>query len=318
MIHLREKPDVSVIMPIYNAEKFLEDAIDSVLSQSYENFELLLCEDGSQDMSMEISQSFVERDSRILLYRHPRGENKGVSATRNLGIDNARGHFIAFLDADDLLNIGSLSTRLSYFEQNPAVGFVFSAASIIDERGNPSQFNGSAIFGQFGAVGLSSRFESLLLEGNGICTSTVMIRRSYLSGLRFMEDLELQYEDWLLWILLSSRCHFYQHPETLSCYRIHEGQAIGESFFRYYCCCLYFYRRLVSLGWDPERIRSVRGNFLYGLLRASLSRKSHGLPLHLLCRYFFVYLNNKERADLWEAIFLYLRKHISCIGVRKK
>ena len=247
MIHLREKPDVSVIMPIYNAENFLEDAIDSVLSQSYGNFELLLCEDGSRDMSVEISQSFVECDSRILLYRHPGGVNRGVSATRNLGIDNARGHFIAFLDADDLLSSGSLCTRLSYFDQNPEVGFVFSAASIIDEKGNPSQFNGSVTFGQFGPVGFPCRFDSLLLEGNGICTSTVMVRRSYLSDLRFMEDIKLG-EDWLLWILLSTRCHFYQHPETLSCYRIHEGQAMGENFFRYYCCCLYLYRRLVSLG----------------------------------------------------------------------
>jgi glycosyltransferase involved in cell wall biosynthesis len=311
-------PEISIITPVYNAETFLEEAINSVLKQSYENFELLLCEDGSKDRSLDICRSFADRDSRVFVYRNPGGKNRGVSASRNLGIDNARGRFIAFLDADDLLTPGSLSTRLACFELNPEVGFVFSPATVIDKKGNPSQFNGSLTFGQFGPASLPSRFDSFLLEGNGICTSTVMVRRSHLGDLHFMEGLELQYEDWLLWIVLSTRCHFYQHPATLSYYRVHGSQAIGESFFKYYCCCLYLYRRLVSIGWDSERIRSVRNNFLFGLLRASLMRQPHGLPVRLLCLYFMTCLRNREKWDFLKLIIHHMRQRIRLSYPKKR
>ncbi|MFX0197450.1 MAG: glycosyltransferase family 2 protein [Candidatus Hodarchaeota archaeon] len=306
LIQSGKKTNVSIIIPVHNAELFLAETIESVRRQSYEDFELLLCEDGSHDRSLDICRSFVDRDCRVFLYRHPGGKNLGVSATRNLGIDKARGRFVAFLDADDLLAPESLSTRLRCFEKNPHVGLAFSAATVIDEKGNPSQFNGSSIFGQFGPIGIPSRFDSLLLEGNGICTSTVMVRRSSLGDLRFVKDVEFQYEDWLLWIELSTRCHFYQHSETLSRYRVHRNQAIGDDYFKYYRCCLYLYRRLVSMGWDSTRIRTIRNKLLFGLLQASLLRQPYGLPLHKLCLYFIVYLKNKERWDFWKLILNYL------------
>jgi glycosyltransferase involved in cell wall biosynthesis len=305
-MHLEGNPNVSVIIPIYDAESFLVEAINSVLRQSYESFELLLCEDGSQDSSLEICRSFAERDHRIFLYQHPRGINRGVSASRNLGIDNARGRFIAFLDADDLLSPESLSTRLRCFEENPDVGLVFSPATIIDEKGSPSQFSGSPIIGQFGPIGVPSRFDSLLLESPGIITSTVMVCRSSLGNLRFVENLEIQYEDWLLWIELSREYHFYQHSEALSRYRVHRNQAIGDNLFKYYRCCLYLYRRLVSMGLDSTRIHTIRNNLLFGLLHASLFGQAYGLPLHKLCLYFFVYVKNKERWDFLKLILHYL------------
>lgn len=306
------KPDVSIIIPVHNAESFLVESIDSVLRQNFENFELLLCEDGSQDKSLEIIRSFVERDPRIYLYRHPGGKNRGVSETRNLGINKARGHFIAFLDADDLLTPDSLSSRVKCFEENPDVGHVFSAATVIDKEGKPSSFNGSFTFGEFGPIEIPSRFDSLLLEGNGICTSTVMIRSSFLDGLRFATNLEMQYEDWLFWIELSRRCYFYQLSRALSHYRVHGNQAIGEDFYRYYCCCSYVYRRLITMGWDSESIHSIRGNFLFGLVRASLLRQSHGLPLNKFCRYFLLHLKREERKDFWKLIPRYIGKRIFC------
>ena len=308
---------MSVIIPIYNAESFLVETIKSVLGQSYESFEVLLCEDGSHDRSLEICRSFVECDSRIFLYQHPGSGNRGVSATRNLGIEKARGHFIAFLDADDLLTAESLSIRVRCFEENPRVGLVFSPATIIDEKGNPSQFNGSSIIGEFGPIGIASRFDSLLLASPGIITSTVMVYRSFLADLCFVQDLEFQYEDWLLWIELSTRVPFYQTPERLSHYRVHRNQAIGDNFFRYYRCCLYLYRRLVSMGWDPVRIRYIRNNLLFGLLKASLLRQPQGLPLHKLCLYFLVYLRNKEAWDFSKLIINYVTQRLFGKSSRK-
>jgi GT2 family glycosyltransferase len=184
-------PEVSIVTPVYNAELFLEETINSVLKQSHPNFEMLLCEDGSKDKSLDICRSWAERDSRVFLYRHAAGQNQGVSATRNLGISKARGSFIAFLDSDDLLDPESLSTRLGYFQEYPEVGLVFSPATVINEKSESSHFNSNSVTGQFGPIGIPAPFDSLLLGGNGICTSTVMVRRSFLE-LSLVTGLEMQ------------------------------------------------------------------------------------------------------------------------------
>jgi teichuronic acid biosynthesis glycosyltransferase TuaG len=310
--------DISIIMPIYNAEAFLEEAINSVLEQSYQNFELLLCEDGSKDRSLDICRSFAERDSRISVYRHPGGKNRGVSASRNLGIHHAKGRFIALLDSDDRLTPESLSTRLRCFEQYPDAGVVFSPAFVIDEKGEPKQFCDSFTIGHFGPVGIPSSFDSLLIQSPGVITSSAMIRRSFLDGLRFAENLELQYEDWLFWIQLSTRCHFYQLPELLSYYRVHKQQAIGESLTKYYRCCLYCYRKLVSMGWDPARICTLRNNLFFGILHASLLRERHGLSLHQLSLYFLLHLSHREKWDFLKLIAHHLRHMIRVSRFKKR
>lgn len=89
---------ISVIVPVYNVEKYLRQCIDSILSQTYTNFELILVDDGSKDQSGEICNEYAEKDSRIRLFHK---ENGGVSSARNLGLDNAHGEYICFVDSDD-------------------------------------------------------------------------------------------------------------------------------------------------------------------------------------------------------------------------
>ena len=91
-------PHISVIVPVYNAEKHIHRCIDSILSQSFTNFELLLIDDGSSDQSGEISDKYAATDSRIRVFHK---DNGGVSSARNIGLDNARGEWITFCDADD-------------------------------------------------------------------------------------------------------------------------------------------------------------------------------------------------------------------------
>ena len=94
-------PKISVIVPVYNAEKSLCRCIDSILTQTYQDFELLLIDDGSKDSSGAICDSYVAKDSRIKVFHKPNG---GVSSARNLGIDNAQGEWLTFVDADDYLS----------------------------------------------------------------------------------------------------------------------------------------------------------------------------------------------------------------------
>lgn len=91
-------PKISVIIPVYNAAQFLDKCLDSILSQTFTDFELLLIDDGSKDSSGEICDRYAARDSRVRVFHKPNG---GVSSARNLGLDNAQGEWIAFCDADD-------------------------------------------------------------------------------------------------------------------------------------------------------------------------------------------------------------------------
>jgi glycosyltransferase involved in cell wall biosynthesis len=124
-------PLVSVITIFFNAEKFLEEAILSVLSQTYGNWELLLIDDGSSDRSTEIAKKYCSQDpDRIRYFKHPEHENRGMSASRNLGLADARGEYICFLDADDVFMPDKLSEQVKILSQNPDVFMVYGKTQI--------------------------------------------------------------------------------------------------------------------------------------------------------------------------------------------
>ena len=104
-------PKISVIVPVYNAEKYLHRCIDSILNQTFPDFELLLIDDGSKDQSGEICDEYAKKDSRVKVFHK---ENGGVSSARNVGIDNAVGEYICFCDSDDWVEKTWL---LSFFER---------------------------------------------------------------------------------------------------------------------------------------------------------------------------------------------------------
>src|SRR5690606_22590995 len=91
-------PKVSVIIPVYNTENYLRECLDSILAQTFTDFEVLLINDGSTDSSGKICDEYAEKDSRIKVFHK---ENGGVSSARNLGLDNAKGEWICFVDSDD-------------------------------------------------------------------------------------------------------------------------------------------------------------------------------------------------------------------------
>lgn len=96
--HLLKTETISIIVPIYNAENYLKSCLDSVLSQTFKDFEVLMVNDGSTDSSATLCQAYAERDSR---FRYFEKENGGLSDARNYGLDRAQGAYITFLDADD-------------------------------------------------------------------------------------------------------------------------------------------------------------------------------------------------------------------------
>lgn len=120
---------VSIIIPVYNAEKFIRDTVASIKAQTYDNYEVLLVDDGSTDNTVSVMRE-IEND-RIKIYE---SEGKSAAAARNTGIKNAKGRYIAFIDADDLWDPEKLSKQISFMNENDAA-FSFTGYEFADENG---------------------------------------------------------------------------------------------------------------------------------------------------------------------------------------
>lgn len=127
-------PLVSIIVPVYNAEKYLNRCIDSILSQTMTDFELLLIDDGSKDNSGRICDEYAEKDARVRVFHKPNG---GVSSARNLGLDNAKGKWITFVDADDRCSCNYLEHLLSKVDDD--TDLIISYAVICDSTGEKAE-----------------------------------------------------------------------------------------------------------------------------------------------------------------------------------
>jgi glycosyltransferase involved in cell wall biosynthesis len=118
---------VSIVMPFLDAERFIGDAIDSVLAQTYDDWDLLLVDDGSSDASREIALEYAAREPRVSYSTHEGGGTLGPAATRNLGIEQASGDYIAFLDADDVWLPVKLEQQTAILAARPEAGMVYGA-----------------------------------------------------------------------------------------------------------------------------------------------------------------------------------------------
>ena len=125
-------PEVSIITPSYNTARFIKDCIQSVICQSFENWELLIVDDCSKDSSVEIITKFTQEDNRILLIAL--NENVGAAAARNIAIQKAKGKYIAFLDSDDIWKKDKLEEQLDFMRTND-FAFTFTAYQPISEDG---------------------------------------------------------------------------------------------------------------------------------------------------------------------------------------
>lgn len=113
---------VSIIIPVYNAEKYLDETIDSIVNQTYKNFELIIIDDNSTDNSSEIIENWLEKDSRIIFLKNK--YNKGIGGTSNTGLDYATGDYIAKADADDIQKNDRLETQVKFLEKNKDIDII--------------------------------------------------------------------------------------------------------------------------------------------------------------------------------------------------
>lgn len=209
-------PLVSVLMPSYNHEQFISAAIESVLNQTFADFELIIIDDASEDDSRRIIESFSDKDDRIEAIFHKR--NMGIARTINDCIEKAKGKFIAFIASDDLWVKDKLKKQLEVLAKDENL-VVWSEALLIDGQGN---LTGELFTKKHGASKKKKSgdiFEDLL-KGNVICCSSVTVKRGKLEGIRFDEHLKYL-NDHKFMVDLARRYKYYFIPEALVMYRIH-------------------------------------------------------------------------------------------------
>ncbi len=136
---MNETPRVSVLMPAYNAQHFIAQAIESILSQTFRNFEFIIINDGSTDKTPEIIQFYADRDRRIKFINNP--ENQGLIAVLNQGLDICRGEYIARMDSDDISLPGRLEAQVKYMDCHPECGVLGTAQVLFGDMNQPAFFH---------------------------------------------------------------------------------------------------------------------------------------------------------------------------------
>lgn len=203
---------VSVIIPAYNAERYLKEAVSSVLNQTYQNIEVILVNDGSVDKTEEIAQTFKKLDDRV---RYISVKNGGVAAARNLGINQSKGEYVAFLDADDALMPENIAEKINLYLQKPEVGLVHTDMAIIDEMG---KCTGQVLKGKEGFI----LNELLLWEETCIpAPSSILVPRCVLEEIGGF-DIELSTAaDQEFFFRLANKYPVARVARPLGLYRVH-------------------------------------------------------------------------------------------------
>lgn len=198
---------VSIIVPVYNAERFIDDTIKTVIDQTYEKWELLLVDDCSTDKSVKIIKEYQQKDKRIKLFSNPK--NSGAAISRNKGIDESRGRYIAFLDADDLWEPKKLEKQVAFMQEDCA--FSFTGYEFADFDGKP---NGKRV-----SVPSTLNYRQAL-KNTTIWTSTVMLDISKLSKQEVsMPNVRRGQDTATWWKILKKINYAHGVDEVLSYYR---------------------------------------------------------------------------------------------------
>ncbi|MCH7627406.1 MAG: glycosyltransferase family 2 protein [Proteobacteria bacterium] len=217
----------SIIMPVLDQERYLAEAIGSVQAQTFDDWELLVVDDGSTDASLAIAQRFARDDPRIRVLRHPDGGRHGAAASRNFAIRQARGRWLAFLDGDDLFLPRHLATHVAAFAAWPQARCIYGATRWLDEASGATRDEDlGPVAGHCHAPPDLVRRIIVNHEGEVPCTNMVTMERAIALEVGGFEEAFNLFEDQTLWVKVFARhpvgviadcCAIYrQHPRSTS------------------------------------------------------------------------------------------------------
>ena len=196
---------VSIIIPVYNGEKYIREAVDSALNQTYKDFEIIVIDDGSKDNTPNILENY---DNKI---RWKSQKNKGQAFAINEGINMAKGKYIAYLDADDVCLPERFENQVKYLDEHSNVGLVYSDRYQINENGIIQRVIKSQPHDNF-----------VLLQNNYIPRSAVMHKRECLNEVGLFDESITGDDDWDMWIRISEKFEMGYIGKPLVKYRVHK------------------------------------------------------------------------------------------------
>ncbi|MEM9806217.1 MAG: glycosyltransferase [Cyanobacteria bacterium P01_D01_bin.56] len=212
-------PTVSVVIPLYNAEKTIRTTLDSVLNQTFSDLELIVIDDGSTDSSLEIVNTYSDNRLRVFSF-----DNSGAAAARNQGIARAIGDYIALLDADDVWTPDKLADQLEMFKENPKAGLVYSWSDYIDADGNPVCSGKRVIT----STNLEATYGKLLVSNFLENGSTPLIPKDVLIDVGGFDESLNSSQDLDLYLKIAAKYSFATVPKVQVHYRITPGSITSK------------------------------------------------------------------------------------------
>lgn len=232
------------MMPVYNAEPFLAESIESILRQTFGDYEFIILDDGSTDHSADIIRSYM--DPRIRFHQQ---ENHGVVAARNKLLDLAGGEYLTFFDADDVALETKLEAQLKWLKAHPDTVLLGSSAELIDRNGKN--------LGYWRLSDNKRKNKALMLFQNQFVNSAVVFRKEAVGQLRYPEGLD-SCEDYWMWWSLMGRGEGTNIPEVLLKYRIHDNSLTGSQPAKLASCDRRLFRMVledIGIAADELEIR---------------------------------------------------------------
>lgn len=216
-------PKISVVMPVYNAEQYLDKAIQSILNQSYSDFEFIIINDGSLDSSLKIIKKFKRQDKRIFLIDK---DNGGIVEALNQGLRIAKGKYIARMDGDDVAYLNRFEEQIKVFENNPQIDLVYTDTMLIDK-------NGDVVCDSW-----RPDLEKTLLNlkiNTFVPHPTVMFNKNTVLKLGGYTQKRPHAEDLDLWLrMLNHGCKFFYLKKTLLNYRLNPNSVRANTSENYW------------------------------------------------------------------------------------
>ena len=223
-------PSISIIITSYNYEKYIKDAIESVTNQKYENWELIIIDDGSKDNSVEIIKEFCNKNEKIKLYTHKNNENRGLKESLLLGIEKSQGEWISFLESDDLYKPETLFERINIINLKPEVNFIFNDVELFGNKKIIDEFENSYAKSRLylNNIKFPTNVLNILEKRNIVPTfSSVMVRKKELIKCDFNCPVKALLDHYL-WIQLARENKFYYINEQLTYWRMHESSYLNN------------------------------------------------------------------------------------------
>lgn len=221
---------VSIITASYNYENYIKETIESVIAQTYQDWEMIIVDDGSIDNSVEIINSYCEKDSRIKLYQHENGQNRGLSETIKLGIKKAESEWIVFLESDDTITPDYLEEKFKIVEKYPQTGFIYNNTNLFGDEERIQFMNDyfKVLSVELEKYSFPTNISESYEKFNPVPTfSCVMLKKKLFEGLDFNTPIK-PWLDWYLWAQIAQKNEFYFIDKKLTNWRMHKDSYNSE------------------------------------------------------------------------------------------